>query len=149
LLNDPRLRIPRILHVLAPEGEARTVAWDVEKHDREGQCPEVERWDLTVTAHVDATQPSNVRLDVARSPAPPLGTRPEDWYVPEHRRAQTTVVVRDQQTVVLGGLGEPAVPQAPATLLVTPYVIWEEADLRRLFQCKMKRAGAALPVPAP
>lgn len=147
LLRDPRVRITRILNVLASDGVPRTVAWDDVQDGAETQCPSVARWDLTVTPHIEGGQLSSVRLELDRAPAPPLGTRPENWYIPEHRRAHTTVALHDQQTIVMGGFAESPSKERQAMLFVTPYIISDDADLRRLFQCKLSRAGATFPGP--
>ena len=88
-----------------------------------------------MTAHSETT--GALRLEVDLAPAPPLGTPPEAWSIPEHRRVHTTVVVGEQQPVVLG-LPPGAGAAGPSLMVVTPYFIREEADLRRLFQCKMR-----------
>jgi hypothetical protein len=72
-----------------------------------------------------------LRLDIAFAPAPPLGTPKESWSVPEHRQVKTTVVLGNQQLVVLGS---PLLGSAkPSVVVLTPYVVRDDADLRRLF----------------
>jgi hypothetical protein len=96
-----------------------------------------------LTPHLEAAASGSLRLELDLAPAPPLGTPPEAWNIPEHRRVRTTVVVGEQQPVVLG-LPRGAGAVGPSLMVVTPYFIREEADLRRLFQCKMReRRGNA------
>jgi hypothetical protein len=142
LLRDPRLEMPRVGHFLVANDASQTIAWDSEKPSATGRCDEANRWDLTLTAHADGERPASVRLEVSLAPAPPLGTPPESWQIPEHRRIHTTVVVKDQQTVVLGGVAEPGAPSSSRSiLLMTPYVVREQSDLKRLFECKQRQAS--------
>lgn len=139
--DDPRLQVPRVAHVIVTNDVASTLAWDTP-----GPTPalanEPQRWDLRVTPHLDTPDSGPLRLELDLAPAPPLGTPPENWSIPEHRRVHTTVVIGEQQPVVLGlprGAGAPG----PSLMVVTPYFIREEADLRRLFQCKMRERSRA------
>jgi hypothetical protein len=142
LLRDPRLEMPRVGHFVVANDAPQTMAWDSEKTSAAGGSAERDRWDLTLTAHADGERPARVRLEVSLAPAPPLGTPPESWQIPEHRRIHTTVVVADQQTVVLGGVAEPgATSGSRSILLMTPYVLREQSDLKRLFECKQRQAA--------
>jgi hypothetical protein len=140
--DDPRFEIPRVAHVIVTNDAASTLAWDAP-----GPTPtpgsDPRRWDLRLTAHAETTTPGSLRLELDLAPAPPLGTPPEAWSIPEHRRVRTTVVIGEQQPVVLG-LPRGAGAVGPSLMVVTPYFIREEADLRRLFECKMReRRGNA------
>jgi hypothetical protein len=141
--DDPRLAVPRVAQVILANEVASTLAWDTPAPGpTRTPTHEPQRWDLRLTAHSETT--GALRLEVDLAPAPPLGTPPEAWSIPEHRRVHTTVVVAEQQPVVLG-LPPGAGAAGPSLMVVTPYFIREEADLRRLFQCKMRerqrRAG--------
>lgn len=134
--DDPRLEVPRVAHVIVTNDVASTLAWDTP-----GPAPtlgrEPQRWDLRLTAHVESSGAGSLRLELDLAPAPPLGTPPEAWSIPEHRRVHTTVVIGEQQPVVLA-LPHGAGARGPSLMVVTPYFIREDADLRRLFQCKMR-----------
>jgi hypothetical protein len=139
--DDPRLAVPRVAHVIVTNDVASTLAWDTP-----GPTPalanEPQRWDLRVTPHLETAGSGPLRLELDLAPAPPLGTPPEAWSIPEHRRVHTTVVIGEQQPVVLAlprGAGAPG----PSLMVVTPYFIRDEADLRRLFQCKMRERDRA------
>lgn len=140
LLTDPRLTIPHVSNVLATNDSPTTVSWDIARADGNGGAPESERWDLTLTAHMEPTQSQDVRLEITLVPAPPLGTPEGSWSVPEHRRVHTTVTVKDQQTVVLGGFSKHRQHPDQSVLVVTPYVIRSDADLHSLFECKLKQS---------
>jgi general secretion pathway protein D len=119
---------------------------------------------IDVTPHVNDSD--QVRLDLkeeisdAGSPTGALGAIPIN-----KRTAQTTLVVRDQQTVVIGGLvrdayitGETKIPvlgdipvlgflfkqshkektKSNLLLILTPYVIRDQDDLRAIFERKMQ-----------
>jgi hypothetical protein len=134
--DDPRLEVPRVAHVIVTNDVASTLAWDTP-----GPTPtlanEPQRWDLRLTAHLETPASDSLRLELDLAPAPPLGTPAETWSIPEHRRVRTTVVLAEQQPVVLG-LPRGAGAVGPSSMVVTPYFIREEADLQRLFQCKMR-----------
>lgn len=140
LLRDQRLEVPRVQHLLVANDAPETLAWDSEKPSASGGCAELDRWDMTVAAHADGESPAGVRLELSLAPAPPLGTPPESWHIPPHRKVHTTVVVKDQQTVVLGGFPVAgAGMSSKSMLLVTPYVLREQSDLKRLLECKRRR----------
>jgi hypothetical protein len=134
--DDPRLEVPRVAHVIAESDVASMLAWDTPDSPAT-LANEPRRWDLRLTPHLEAAASGSLRLELDLAPAPPLGTPPEAWSIPEHRRVRTTVVIGEQQSVVLG-LPRGAGAVGPSLMVVTPYFIREEADLRRLFQCKMR-----------
>jgi len=119
---------------------------------------------IKVTPHINATD--QVRLEIqeeiseAGAPQGALGIIPIT-----QRRANTTVIVDDQQTVVIGGLMRdtisksshkiPVLGDLPVLgflfrsttnakkktnllLILTPYVIRDQQDLRRVFERKMQ-----------
>jgi hypothetical protein len=139
--DDPRLEVPRVAHVIGTSDVASMLAWDTP-----GPTPalgsEPQRWDLRLTPHLETTGSGSLRLELDLAPAPPLGTPPEAWSIPEHRRVHTAVVIGEQQPVVLA-LPRGAGARGPSWMVVTPYLIREEADLRRLFQCKMRERQRA------
>jgi hypothetical protein len=131
---DRSLHRQLVGHLLLHDEEAGMLACDAPS----GADSEGRRWDLKVIAHLHSADRSPLRLEVDLTPAPPLGTAQESWSVPEHRRAHTTVVLAEQQSIVLGL--PTATGREPLTLQVTPYFIREEGDLRRLFECFMRGA---------
>lgn len=119
---------------------------------------------IKVTPHINESD--QVRLEIEQessSPGAPTGAL---GVIPITRRtANTTVVVKDQQTVVIGGLmrdefvtSKDKVPilgdipilgvlfsktsttkrKSNLLLILTPHVIREQADLRRIFERKMQ-----------
>jgi hypothetical protein len=103
-------------------------------------------WELAVTPHPSDMPSSDVRLEIAieavqGAAAPPAGTanpRPSP-------RAYTTLVLRDQQPafLALDPSLSPAGNERPWMLLVTPYSIRSDEDLRRLFACRTARKTTA------
>jgi hypothetical protein len=136
-LTEPR--VTRMAQLIADDATPATLAWDIARPALSGSpCPpREERWDLTITPTLGAGKPQAVRLEVVLQPAPPLGQSRESWHVPKHRRVHTTVVVGDQQPVILG------MPGSPDTVLaITPYAIRDDGDLRQIFHCKMQARAA-------
>lgn len=119
---------------------------------------------IKVTPHINESE--QVRLEIEQessAPGTPVGAL---GAVPiTTRNANTTVVVKDQQTVVIGGLTKdeyiasrdkvPVLGDIPVLgflfsrnkttkrksnllLVLTPHVIREQADLRRIFERKMQ-----------
>jgi general secretion pathway protein D len=119
---------------------------------------------IKVTPHINATD--QVRLEIqeeiseAGAPSGALGVVPIT-----QRRANTTVIVDDQQTVVIGGLMRDTVSKSShkipvlgdlpvlgflfrsttddkkktnLLLILTPYVIRDQQDLKRVFERKMQ-----------
>lgn len=137
-LADPRLLVSRVGHVMATNGAPSKLAWDTPTESASAGCPPTDRRDLTLTARVNEDG-SAIALEVDLAPAPPLGTAESAWIVPEHRRSHTTAVVRDQQSIVLAGFDKQAPSHSASILVVTPYLLRGPADLRALFECKLKR----------
>lgn len=142
-LSEPRLLISRVGHVMTTDGSPSKLAWDEPSPDGSAAAPPIARRDLTLTARAGGADGGDIALDIDLAPAPPLGVAEKDWVVPEHRRAHTTAVVRDQQTIVLGGFEPQASPDSRSLLVVTPYVLKGPADVRALFECKLERRAAA------
>jgi hypothetical protein len=134
---DPSLAV-RVAHVMTTNEAQSVIAWDSSQTHGGTPCDEGQRWDLAITPHIQDQQGRVVRLDIAFVPAPPLGTPKESWSVPEHRQMKTTVVLGNQQLVVLSS--PPAGNAKPPLVVLTPYVVRDDTDLRRLFECKMQRA---------
>jgi hypothetical protein len=141
-LADPRLERISVLHVLAPNDTSRTLAWDLERHDGS-----VEPWSVTLTPHVNGPSPAGVRVEVTLTPtkAGEGGATREASEQGAAGRANTTVVVHDQQSVVLAGFAPPTSTATQTMVVLTPYVLWDEADLASLLECKRQRAHAARP----
>jgi hypothetical protein len=139
-LTDPRLAV-RVTWVVATNDAESVIAWDSPLTHANAPCNDSQRWDLAITPHIQDQLGRSLRLDVAFAPAPPLGTPKESWSVPEHRQVKTTVVLGNQQLVVLGS-PLPGNPK-PSVVVLTPYVIRDDADQRRLFECMQTGHGAA------
>lgn len=138
-LADPRFSV-RVAWLATTNDTQSVIAWDSPLTHANAPCNESQRWDLAITPHIQDQLGRSLRLDIAFSPAPPLGTPKESWSVPEHRQVKTTVVLGNQQLVVLGS-PLPGNPK-PAVVVLTPYVVRDDADQRRLFEC-MQTAGRA------
>lgn len=142
--NDPQSGKGRVAHLMANNEAPTTIAWDMAPQKGD-PCPNPERWDLTITPHL-AAHSTEVRMEVDFAPAPPVGTAPSAWHVPEHRRARTTVVLQDQ-TPMITALSPTIASQAGTPsggmLVITPYIIRDDDDLRRLMACKMRNAAQA------
>ena len=137
---DPSLAV-RVAHVMTTNEAQSVVAWDSPVAPGGTPCDDSQRWDLAITPHIQDQQGRVVRLDIAFVPAPPLGTPNESWSVPAHRQLRTTVVLENQQVVVLSS---PPMGNAKRPIVVlTPYVLRDDTDLRRLFECKMQKARPA------
>jgi hypothetical protein len=139
LVHDTGIKSVSVHHVLTKNDTLETLLWDFEQLDSAGKTQRV-RWDMKLTPHVVTSSPVSVRLEVTLLSAP-LNDVPSDASPADPTLAQTTLVVRDQQTIVLGGFGERK--PAPRTVFaVTPYVVWEEADMQRLYECKLRSRRA-------
>lgn len=119
---------------------------------------------IKVTPHINESD--QVRLEIEQESSAPGAPEGALGVVPLIKRtASTTVVVKDQQTVVIGGLTRdetvvsrdkvPVLGDIPVLgflfsrtnktkrktnllLILTPHVIREQADLRRIFERKMQ-----------
>ncbi len=139
-LNDPRFRIPTVANVLATNNVSYTIPWVPVRTDGKPGCPETDRWNLSLTPHMQPVQPNDLRLEVTLVPAPQRSTPKSSEQVPNHCRSHTTATVKDQQTIVLGGYAAHNSPTEQSMLVATPYIIWNDADLRTLLECKLRRA---------
>ncbi len=144
IINDPRLEIPSVASVMAVSDVPVTIPWDLERPNAKRGCPDTYRWDLTLATHLDGSDPNKLQFEITLVPAPPLGTPLNSWFVPEHRRAHTTFAVANQQTIVLGGFGKRRLDTEQSMLVLTPYLIRSDTDLRRLFECKVRQAQGAI-----
>jgi hypothetical protein len=139
-MNDPSSGGRRVGGMLATADTVTKMPLDVgAPGESRSDGGATRRWDLAITPHLGDPRSSEVRMDLDLAPAPPLGTPEGSWSIHEHRRARTTVVVQDQTPMVIGLA--PAVSGIERehgwTLLITPYVVRRDDDLRRLFECKM------------
>ena len=144
-LNDPRFGARHLGGMLAANDVVTKMPWG-ECGDVSGaSCKDAELWNLAVTPHLADARSTEVRMELTLEPAPPLDTPKEAWQIPEHRGVRTTVVVQDQTPIVLR-LNPAIARTAPGRgwlLLVTPYLIRRDEDLRRLFECRMANANRA------
>lgn len=137
-LADPRWKAISVRHLMANDGVRQTLPWQAEPPRGSTGCPATERWELSIVPRVVGRSPVTVQAEVQILPAPPLGVAPDTWHVPPGCGARTTVVLHDQQVIVLSGFPASAEAKVGVTTTLTPYVIWEEADLQRLLACKRK-----------
>lgn len=119
---------------------------------------------IKVTPHINESD--QVRLEIEQESSAPGAPTGQLGAIPITKRtANTTVVVKDQQTIVIGGLMKdefvyskdkvPILGDIPVLgflfsstsktvrktnllLILTPHVIREQADLRRIFERKMQ-----------
>lgn len=140
VLTDPRWNAISVRHVIANDGARQTFPWEFEPPPASADCPPSERWEISLAPHVTGRSPVTVRLELQILPAPPPGTAPDTFQVPASCGARTTLVLRDQQLIALSGFPTSANANANLGLMttVTPYVIWEDADLERLIECKRR-----------
>lgn len=140
MLAGPRWKAISVRHVIANDGIRQTFPWEFEPPRASTECPASERWELSLTPHVAGYSPVMVRVDLQILPTPPPGATPNTSHVPPACGARTTLVVRDQQLTVLSVFPASAGGRVGLITTVTPYIVWEDADLRRLVECKGKNA---------
>jgi len=140
MLADPRWKTVSARQVIGSDGVRQTFPWDLEPPRVAAECPASERWNISMTPHVTGHSPAMVRVEVEILPALPEAA-PRAPRVHSECGAHTTVVVRDQQALILSGFPAPAAGKLGLVTALTPYVIREDADLQRLLECKSKRAN--------
>jgi hypothetical protein len=125
-----------VRNVIARDGVRQTFPWDSSPKGASTGCPAGDGWELHMTPRVKVGSPPPlmVHVEVQILPGPPPGVTPNEWAVPAECGARTTVVVSNQQLVVLTGFPQPERGELLTTL--TPYVIWRDSDLQRLAECK-------------
>ncbi len=146
-LNTSDIEVLRVGSIMAKVGGSATTAWDeaptAAAHDASGAgCSKQSRFDLTLTLHSIDLQKRQLKLEITIVPAPPLGTPKDAWYVPEHRQMHTTVIVGDQQPLMLGGEAL-SHHDTPSILMATPYIISVPEHLNELFQCRLTAMAKA------
>ncbi|MET0595854.1 MAG: hypothetical protein ABW133_24355 [Polyangiaceae bacterium] len=146
-LNDPGHGGRSVGGLLATNEVATRMPFDIESSGGDVNGRPLSRWDLAVTPHVSDAPSAEVRIDLAveaAHPAGAAGASPPSSPASPARGARTTLVIRDQQPAFIGL--DPAISQAPKErpwmLLLTPYVVRSDEELRRLFECRMARASA-------
>jgi hypothetical protein len=89
--------------LIATNGAATRIPFDVEKPGNDVNGRALSRWDLAVTPHVSDVPAADVRLDIAAFPARSSSTpnEPSSSAAPAGG-ARTTLVIRDQQPAFLG-----------------------------------------------
>lgn len=137
MLADPRWEAITVRHLIAADGVRETFPEAFEPPTVSSECPTGQRWDIIVTSRVTERTPVMVSVELRIQPA---GATPDTVHVPPACGAQTTVVVRDQQIVVLSGFPPSGGANTSVMTSLTPYVIWEDADVERLLECKRKLA---------
>jgi hypothetical protein len=125
LFDAPGITIRWSAYALASDGVAATLAIGSSPAPGRDPCQHRHGWCVRVTPRFDHKSPRQVHLAIeADSPS-------ESSAQPSMR---TTVVVDDQQSVVLG-LRE----KRGSVLVVTPYIADTPAELRQIQQCKYGR----------
>jgi hypothetical protein len=108
-------------------------------------APAVSPWNLAVTPHVGDAPSPELRLELTIEAADGADASPSTAATPPARRAHTTLVMRDQQPAFIAL--EPSIARSPKErpwmLLLTPYVVRSDEDLRRLFECRAARRASA------
>lgn len=137
MLADPRWKAITVRHLIAADGVPETFPGEFEPPIASSECPAGQRWNIIVTPHVTERSPVTVSVELRMQPA---GAIPDAVHVPPACGAQTTLVVRDQQVVVLPGVPPSGGANTGVMTTLTPYVIWEDADVERLLECKHKLA---------
>lgn len=146
IVLDAGLESIAVHHVLAKNDEVKTISWDTERPTSDGSKAPI-HWDMKLTPHVIASSPVGVSLEVdlvgaATNGAPPAAPSGDATV------AHTTLVLRNQQTIIVGPTGNLNPTATRTVLAVTPYVLWDDADVGRLLECKREAAAAARRQPA-
>jgi hypothetical protein len=128
----------RVAHVVAREDRPATIPW----HFDQGELPDAALGELTVHPHLSDVPPGAVRLDIALRDTADGGARVESERGIPSAVVETSLMLRDQQTVVLRTQASAFRPSQ--ILLVTPYVIRHDGDLQRLLQCKLQARADAV-----
>jgi hypothetical protein len=126
LFDAPGITIRWSAYALASDGVAATLAVGVSPAPGRNPCQHRHGWCVRVTPRFDYRSPRQVHLAIEA--APPSESEPAQPSM------LTTVVVDDQQTVVLG-LRE----KRGSVLVVTPYIADSPEELRQIQQCKYGR----------
>ena len=128
LFDAPGITIRWSAYALASDGVAATLAIGASPAPGRDPCQHRHGWCVRVTPRFDHRSPRQVHLAIeADSPSDSeSATAPPSMH--------TTVVVDDQQTVVLG-LRE----KRGSVLVVTPYIADGPEELRQIQQCKYGR----------
>lgn len=140
MLADAQWKAITVRHMIAADGTRQTFPWEFDPPRASTGCPAADRWDLSIAPRVTGQSPVMVSIELRILPPPPPGMAPDAWHVPPTCGARTTLVLRDQQLIVLSGFPAFAGASAGVVTTVTPYVIWEDRDLERLLECKRKLA---------
>jgi hypothetical protein len=139
-VNGPGVSVPDVLTILIKNEVRHDVPWDLFHVDQGPECSTTNFGRVSVVAHMNAYQPTAVRLKITIGPTNQetsnIGVGPNS----EPCRVQTTVTVADQQLVVLGGFNKVRHDNKRSVLAITPYIIWSDDDLHKLFECKQKFA---------
>ena len=145
-LNDPNSGARGVGGVLATVDTVAKVPLDLGSGWESKDGGIVHHWDLALTPHVGDHQTPEVRMDVAIEPATPLRNPDGSSSTPEHRRARTTLVMLDQKPMVIGLDPLVSGPEKGRgwTLLLTPYLVRRDDDLRRLFECRIANRSRVL-----
>jgi hypothetical protein len=139
-INGPGVRVPGVLTILIKNEVRHDVPWDLFHVDQQPECSTTNFGRVSVVAHMNAYQPTAVRLEITIGPT---NQEPSNISVGPNSdpcRVQTTVTVADQQVVVLGDFNKARHDNKRSVLAITPYIIWSDDDLHRLFECKQRFA---------
>lgn len=139
-LDDPHLRIPSVANLMLTNSQPLTIPWGPALTSGKDGCPLSAQSRLSLTARMAPVQPRSVSLEITIAPTPEGAVAASALPIPEQCRSHTTLVLRDQQSVLLGGFTDPKAQAEQSLLVLTPYIIWNESDMRGLLECKAKLA---------
>jgi|GEM_PF-2493697 len=135
-LKDPRLTIASVNRLLATNDAPTTISIAPAQQSAPPLNGASDRRSLTVTAHVDPTNVVRLEISLIREQ---LAATP----VPEDQRMHTTIPVENQQPIVLTSSATQSAVNASRLILI-PYIIWSDAELDRLLECKGAEARSIL-----
>ncbi len=113
----------RVGHLVAADGETSTLPWG----SLSGDDPH-DQLVLDFTPHL-AAAPERLLIEFRATAAQPSPSK-------EDQGARTTLVLQDQQTIVV-------TLRSGETLVITPYLIRSARDQEHLLRCKQAEAGRA------
>ncbi len=136
LLGDPNVRLTSVTHLLAEDGRATTMNW-AQPWSNDPACRSDAAQSLTVVPKVVDDSTRAVSLDIDLGPSSAIA---EDSPAHPGCDLRTHLALADQQTVVLAAAGTPPDVARQHTMLLTPYIIDDDQDLKALLHCKAMRA---------
>ena len=126
-LADHPVTTASVASFIGAKDEPTTISWN---RCLDTACESSEPWKLTVTPALPARASESVLLALQLR-------REQD---PADQTQSTTIETRNQQPVAVSLDG--AVEASAMSLIVTPYLVGDDGDLRRLAACKSQTAAA-------